>query len=202
MPERLLKLALTGEFQDGKSTLINALCGVRCADTGYGLPTTDEVQEYRIPRTNILLLDTPGFNSTREGDSERARKGLEMADVCMYMLSNKQFTGEMFRELKEALKLPHGGYKLFIPIINDRDRNNDNICSESVAVMKSVGLRPILFGDEIPVIHARAWEKGKGKRTDYALGEKRIKFLLGVEPYREVSPLEHIYKLHKLIHSV
>lgn len=94
-------------------------------------------------------------------DSERARKGLEMADVCMYMLSNKQFTGEMFRELKKALKLPHGGYKLFIPIINDRDRNNDNICSESVAVMKSVGLHPILFGEEMPVIHARAWEKGK-----------------------------------------
>ena len=67
--------------------------------------------------------------------------------------------------------------------------------------MKSVGLRPILFGEEMPVIHARAWEKGKGKRTDYALGEKRIKFLLGVEPYREVSPLEHIYKLQRLIHS-
>lgn len=201
MSKQPLRVALSGEFQDGKSTLINALCGKHKAETGYGLPTTSQVRKYLIRGTNIYLLDTPGFNSTRTEDDALARKGIEMADICMYMLSLKQFTGDMFNAIKDALRLPNGGYKLFIPIINDRDRNNANICSESVALMQSMGLNPILFGDEMPVIHARAWEKGK-QLSEYALGIKRLKYLFGIAPNKKVSPLEHIYKLHKLIHSV
>lgn len=196
----MIKLAIAGEFQDGKSTLINALCGCNCAETGNGLATTSQVQEYRIPHTDIILLDTPGFNANSE-DSEQACAGIKQADACMYMLSNKQFTARMFADMKQALSLPNNYYKPLIPIINDRDRNNHAIALESVAEMKSQGLHPILFGKEMPIIHALAWRKGKVCEEEHQLGMRRLLYLLGVEPRQRVSPLEKICCLHKKLRS-
>lgn len=194
----MIKVAIAGDFQDGKSTLINALCGRACAETGYGIATTQESREYPIPGTGIILIDTPGFNSIREGDDEQACLGIEQADACLYMLSSRQFTDRMFQGLKKALHLHHGGCKPIIPLINDRGYNNESIGSASVATMKSLGLEPILFGDEMPVIHAKAWQKGRTCEEDYELGMRRIKFLLGLEPAQQVSPLEKICYLNKI----
>ncbi len=197
---RKIKLAIAGEFQDGKSTLINALCGCDCADVGYGIATTSEVKEYAIPGTDIVLLDTPGFNAD-DKDSEQARNGISRADACIYMLSNTQFTPRMFSDMKMALSLPGGSYKPLIPIINDRNKNNHAIACNSVAQMKSCDLHPILFGEEVPVIHALAWRKGKVCEDEHELGMRRIKYLLGIEPATKVSPLARICYLHKVLHG-
>lgn len=186
-----VKIAIAGDFQDGKSTLINALCGETVAKTGWGIATTSELTEYRIPHTDVYLLDTPGFNATREGDSDMARRGIVQADACIYMLSNCAFTPRMFKDIKDALMLPGGHQKPLIPIINDRDRNNDFISSESIANMKMFGINPLLVGNKMPIIHARKWSKGKHDE-EYEQGVAFIKHLLGIEPYRAVSPLERI----------
>lgn len=191
----MIRVAIAGDFQDGKSTLINALCGCNCAETGYGLATTQEPREYPMPGTGIILIDTPGFNAN-DNDDEQARQGIEQADACLYMLSSRQFTGRMFQELKKALKYHNGRYKPFIPIINDRGRNNRLMAEASVATMRSHGLHPILFGEEMPVIHAKAWQKGNISEKKYALGIRRIQYLLGVNPAQAVSPLEKICCLH------
>lgn len=196
----MLRVAIAGEFQDGKSTLINALCGCDCAKTGYGIATTSEVQEYNIPGTNILLLDTPGFNSRRAEDSEQARAGIAQADACMYMLIN-EFTSNRFKDMAKALQMPNGLYKPFIPFINDHGYANKEIASESIAVMEDCGLHPILFGNEVPVIHALKWRKGKVREHVHQLGMRRLLYLLGVEPRQRVSPLEKICCLHKKLRS-
>ena len=195
------KVAIAGDFQDGKSTLINALCGNDWAATGYGLATTREIHEYTLPGTGITLIDTPGFNATREGDAEQASRGIEQADACLYMLSGRQFTDRMFRDIRPALAQPGGGYKPFIPFINDRCRNNAAIAQESTACMRRFGLHPILFGDEMPVIHAELWEKGQTDIEEYALGIRRLQYLLGISPRQAVSPLEKICCLHKELKS-
>jgi|GEM_PF-3470594 len=192
----MIRVAIAGDFQDGKSTLINALCGCDKAETGHGIATTQEAREYRIPGTGIILIDTPGFNSIREGDDEQACLGIEQADACLYMLSSQQFTDRMFEGLEKALKHRYGGYKPFIPFINDRGRNNRHMAKESVARMKRHGLHPILFGDEMPVIHAELWEKGRTDIEKYTLGIRRMQYLLGVNPAQAVSPLEKICCLH------
>lgn len=191
----MIRVAIAGDFQDGKSTLINALCK-SSAETGHGIATTQEAREYHIPGTGIILIDTPGFNSVREGDDEQACLGIEQADACLYMLSSQQFTDRMFQGLKKALKHRYGGYKPFIPFINDRGRNNCLMAEASVATMKSYGLHPILFGDEMPVIHAELWEKGRTDIEKYTLGIRRMQYLLGVNPAQAVSPLEKICCLH------
>ena len=197
----MIRVAIAGDFQDGKSTLIKALCGCEDAKTGHGIATTQEAREYPIPGTGITLIDTPGFNSIREGDDEQACLGIEQADACLYMLSSQQFTYRMFQGLKKALKHRYGGYKPFIPFINDRGRNNCLMAKASVATMKSYELHPILFGDEMPVIHAELWEKGRTDIEEYALGIRRLQYLLGISPRQAVSPLEKICCLHKELKS-
>ena len=197
----MIRVAIAGDFQDGKSTLINALCGCEDAETGHGIATTQEAREYPIPGTGIILIDTPGFNSIREGDDEQACLGIEQADACLYMLSSRQFTGRMFRDISPSLAQPGGGYKPFIPFINDRGRNNQSIAQASVASMRLRGLHPILFGDEMPVIHAELWEKGRTDIEEYALGIRRLQYLLGISPRQAVSPLEKICCLHKELKS-
>lgn len=199
----MIRVAIAGDFQDGKSTLINALrgCDRDRAETGHGIATTQEAREYPIPGTGIILIDTPGFNSTREGDDEQACLGIEQADACLYMLSSQQFTDRMFQGLEKALKHRYGGYKPFIPFINDRGRNNAAIAQESTACMRRFGLHPILFGDEMPVIHAKLWEEGRTDIEEYTLGIRRMQYLLGVNPAKAVSPLEKICCLHKGLKS-
>lgn len=197
----MIRVAIAGDFQDGKSTLINALCGCDCAETGHGIATTQEAREYPIPGTGIILIDTPGFNSIREGDAEQACLGIEQADACLYMLSSQQFTVRMFQDLKKALKHRYGGYKPFIPIINDRGRHNVALAKASIDAMKNYGLHPILFGEEMPVIHAKAWQRGRTSEEEYELGIRRMQYLLGVNPAQVVSPLEKICCLHKELKS-
>lgn len=192
----MIKVAIAGDFQDGKSTLINALCGNDCAATGYGLATTREIHEYTLPGTGITLIDTPGFNATREGDAGQACLGIEHADACLFMLSTQQFTDRMFQDIQSALALPGGGYKPFIPLINDRGRNNQSIAQASVASMRLCGLQPILFGEEMPVIHAKAWQKGRLDDEEYEQGIRRLQYLLGIAPRQRLSPLERICILH------
>lgn len=197
----MIKLAIAGEFQDGKSTLINALCGIDCAKTGQGIATTAKVKAYGVPGVDIVLLDTPGFNA-KGVDSEQACAGIAAADACMYMLSNTQFTARMFMDMKKALQLPGGHYKPLIPIINDRDRNNHAIARESIAEMKLQGLHPILFGEDVPVIHALAWRKGKVQDEEHKQGIRRIKYLLGIEPYSNPSPITKICAMIKTIQQL
>ena len=193
----MIKVAVAGDFQDGKSTLINAMCGCNRAETGFGIATTKEVREYLLTGTGITLIDTPGFNAD-DDDNAQACVGIEQADACFYMLSNTQFTGRMFRGLKNALKYPDGSYKPLIPFINDRGCNNKGMAKASIASMRFYGLEPILFGDEMPVIHAEDWQKGCACEAECELGMRRIKFLLGMEPVQRVSPLEKICILNKI----
>lgn len=193
----MIKVAIAGEFQDGKSTLINALCGCNCAETGYGVATTQEPREYPLHGAEVILVDTPGFNSVREGDSEQACRGISGADACLYMLSEKQFTGRMWEDLKRALSLTGGFYKPLVPFINDRGRNNRAIAEASLAAMRLNGLQPVLFGNEMPVIHALAWQEGRVDDEEYKVGMRRIEYLLGLYPAQTVSPLEKICYLHR-----
>lgn len=194
----MIKVAIAGDFQDGKSTLINALCGCNCAETGFGIATTKEAREYPLPGTGIILIDTPGFNAD-EDDDKQACKGIEQADACLYMLSNTQFTNRMFQGLKEALKHPGGGYKPLIPFINDRGRHNVALAKASIDAMKKYGLHPILFGEEMPVIHAECWQDGQTDTKKYVAGIRRLQYLLGINPRSSVSPLERICHLHHII---
>lgn len=193
----MIKVAVIGEFQDGKSTLINALVGETVAQEGYGLPETAAVAEYPLPGSGVVLMDTPGFNSTRPEDSETTLKGVVRADAIIYLIASKQLTPTRLSELKACL-YAEGRTRLLLPIINDHGSNNKGIMKESIAMMLNAGIRPILFGSEMPVLHANKWKKGKSANDES--GRRRLRYILGMGK-TVMSPLERICRLYEMINK-
>lgn len=81
--ESRVDVAFVGLFSAGKSSLINRLCE---ADLATGaIPTTAEVSRWVLPGTDgrVVLLDTPGIDSTYVGDHQVTQSALAMADAVV-----------------------------------------------------------------------------------------------------------------------
>ncbi|NJL41021.1 MAG: hypothetical protein HC840_03055 [Leptolyngbyaceae cyanobacterium RM2_2_4] len=56
-----INVVILGRSGDGKTTLINAVLGVEISETGAGFPVTQEIFSYKVPRSQLRLFDTKGF---------------------------------------------------------------------------------------------------------------------------------------------
>lgn len=81
------KIAIIGGFQQGKSTLFNALLGRDEAEMGRGLSTTHKNKECRLSSA-VSVIDTPGFNAN-EDDDGTAASAIDNADVVVYVHESK-----------------------------------------------------------------------------------------------------------------
>lgn len=194
------KIAVIGEFQDGKSSLINALMGGDVAATGQGSRTTAEVNYYELPHSDCVLLDTPGYNCN-EADDRTTVAGTQEADAFLLLLARKEISPGLREYTKRMISTPDGRLRPFLPLINDHGGNNGLIASESVAFLRAAGLHPLLFGDDMAEIHARCWEK-EAFADDYREGERRLKYLLGIEPQAATSPITRICAMMKALQQI
>lgn len=78
-----LRLAIYGRYNVGKSTVVNALLGERCAETGDG-PTTDEPHAY--DGREFHIVDLPGTDARLE-DEQRAVAAVREAHAVLYVVS-------------------------------------------------------------------------------------------------------------------
>lgn len=194
------KIAIIGEFQDGKSSLINALMGEDVAATGYGRRTTAEVTPYELPLGDCILLDTPGGNHDG-GDDTTTLAGTMAADAFILLLARKEVSPELCQYTKRLISNEEGQMRPFLPLINDHGGCNFNISQESIAAFKMAGLHPLLFGNEMPVVHAQRWNK-EIFAEDYANDERRLKYLLGMEPQAIPSPITRICAMMKALQHI
>ena len=79
-----LRLVVTGEFNAGKSTLINAILGSKVCKTG-GVPTTRHVETFEW--NGVRIADLPGFEARPE-EQDAAMVAARDAHVILYMISS------------------------------------------------------------------------------------------------------------------
>jgi small GTP-binding protein len=138
-------VVIAGEFNAGKSTLINALLGTKLLETG-ALPTTDSItivaaehdsqQETDSNATttplglvvhsvkdmplleDLTLVDSPGTNSTWIDHTERTLKLLPSADLILFVTSAERPFSESERVLLQNIQAYR---KSIVVVINKMD---------------------------------------------------------------------------------
>ncbi len=133
-------LVVVGEFNAGKSTLINALLGDRLLETGatptteaielirYGRPKSKKprqineyIREWRHPNTGgagISIVDTPGTGSVFRQHEATAKDFLHRADMVIFVLSAKRAFADAERLY---LELAQSYGKKIILVVNQTD---------------------------------------------------------------------------------
>lgn len=195
----LTQVAIIGEFQDGKSTLINSLVGADVARTGYGRRTTASVTGYLLPGSDCMLLDTPGINHSLE-DNACTIHGTDHADAFVLMIAGKALSPSVVDYVKKISVSTSGFRRPVIPIINDHGASAA-ISGESIAALKDAGVNPVLFGESMPRIDARSLGKDSGL-AGYHAGEAKLRYLFGMAPGANPSPITRICAMMKTIQQI
>lgn len=78
---------ICGEFNAGKSSLLNQLNNQDIADVGF-LPTTKEIESYKPEGFGgLVFIDSPGTNSIIEQHQELTENYLQQADIILFVTS-------------------------------------------------------------------------------------------------------------------
>src|SRR5690242_11531110 len=82
--DRAICIALLGQYNAGKSTIVNSLLGEKCAKTGDP-PETRKRQRYSL--ANYAVLDLPG-GEARLAEQQEALAALDEAHAVLYVVSS------------------------------------------------------------------------------------------------------------------
>lgn len=134
-------VVIAGEFNAGKSTLINALLGTKLLESG-ALPTTDSItivasasssrEDIAIPLgvkmhsvkedlpllEDLTLIDTPGTNSAWMDHTERTLRLLPAADLILFVTSADRPFSDSERSLLKSIQSYR---KSIVVVINKMD---------------------------------------------------------------------------------
>lgn len=85
--ENPFSIFVCGEFNSGKSSLLNQLGGAELAAVGI-LPTTSEIKAYKPEGfAGLVFIDSPGTNSIIERHQELTETYLQRADIILFITS-------------------------------------------------------------------------------------------------------------------
>lgn len=179
-------LVVAGEFNSGKSSLLNALLGEELLREGV-TPTTDKIQliaygteagtkvlepglvALYLPHPllkNVRLVDTPGTNAVLENHQVLTERFLPRADLILFTTSaDRPFTASE-RDFIELIK--DWGKKLVL-VVNKLDLLAEDEAAEVLGFVRqqaarSLGLEPPVFG--VSARLARAGQNGGVKELE------------------------------------
>jgi len=163
VPAEKLQFALMGQYNAGKSTLVNALLGRREAETG-DTPTTSRPQAYDFH--NFHILDLPGSDA-RDTEEDEARNALEKAHLVLYVVSSQ--TGLALKSFWDDLRWLSERGQPFLAVINDKqgypDRASEQAFREEVLDyfyrQARVALHRSDWADCLFWVNAQRAEKGR-----------------------------------------
>lgn len=114
----LARIALFGNFQVGKSSLFNCLCGEFISPHGDGMVAqTREPRRHTMANGTWELVDVPGFNSNA-ADEAVAERWINECTHAILVLENRMIS----ESLKKAIR-PLAGTGKVIALMNCDDAN-------------------------------------------------------------------------------
>jgi len=116
-----LRLALTGPYAVGKSSLLKALTGSN--PTIGGGVTTKEATNHAYK--DLLLTDMPGVLAGQFEHDEIARKAMLESDLILFVISNELFNSESLPYFKMAVDTFAKKNQMLL-VVNKFDRFNKN----------------------------------------------------------------------------
>lgn len=135
-------LFVCGEFNSGKSSLINALSGERRCAVGV-LPTTPFLEEVRIG--DILFIDSPGLNSIIEEHQRASEQYLVRADAVLFVTSvERPLAASEMRFLKVMLEQ----WRKEVFVVLNKSDSLEFAALSSVEQFLESSLRPLGIGPD------------------------------------------------------
>ena len=188
-----LKIALVGEYDVGKSSIIKALTKQDVLINSNVATSEVKIYEYQ----GIKLIDMPGTLSGLEEHDQMAFNAAAESDLLLYVVSNELFNASNIQNFFETLDVLKKNKQCML-VINQIDRVNlmERTIDDAIGIMKEeleVRVKPYILDDFMPVfISARNFidsldEEDEEMRTEL-LESSRINTLIeGLNEFCEVK---------------
>jgi len=115
-----LIISMFGNVNSGKSSLINALTGIKYSDVKSVPGWTKEINLYPFPNfPNVIIADIPGLEDINEDVAQRAREFVEQdADIMLFVLNASVGLTKPEKDAFENLR--NQGYEIVV-VLNKID---------------------------------------------------------------------------------
>jgi len=164
MTNKILKVALVGRTNAGKSTLINKIVGEKISIQNKKINTTQVtiLGIKNINKTQLIFYDTPGSNFLKSlnKDSKNLKmhlwSGIDESDIITYLIdaktANIKFLNDQLNKLQEIKKkiiivfnkIDLVSKKKILPLINQFDKNFEIDSFFTISATKNLGINYLL----------------------------------------------------------
>jgi GTPase len=164
MTSRVLKIALVGRTNAGKSTLINRIVGEKISIQNKKINTTQTtiMGVKNIKKTQLIFYDTPGSNFLKSLNKESRNlktnlwSGIDESDIIFYIIDSKtaniKFLFEQIDKLQEVKKkiiiifnkIDLISNKQLLPLIKDLNKKFYIDSFFTISAIQNIGIEDLL----------------------------------------------------------
>jgi len=164
MTSKILKIALVGRTNAGKSTLINRIVGEKISIQNKKINTTQVtiIGVKNIKKTQLIFYDTPGSNFLKSLNNQSRNlkinlwSGIDESDILFYLIdsktANKKFLFDQIDKLQEVKKkiivifnkIDLISNKQLLPLISDLDKKFNIDSFFTISAIQNIGINDLL----------------------------------------------------------
>ena len=164
MTSKILKIALVGRTNAGKSTLINRIVGEKISIQNKKINTTQVtiMGVKNIKKTQLIFYDTPGSNFLKSLNKQSRNlktnlwSGIDESDIIFYLIDSKtaniKFLFEQIDKLQEVKKkiivifnkIDLISNKQLLPLISDLDKKFNIDSFFTISAIQNIGINDLL----------------------------------------------------------
>ncbi|MDB4861084.1 GTPase Era [Alphaproteobacteria bacterium] len=164
MTSKILKIALIGRTNAGKSTLINRIVGEKISIQNKKINTTQVtiMGVKNIKKTQLIFYDTPGSNFLKSLNNQSQNlktnlwSGIDESNIIFYLIdsktANKKFLFEQIDKLQEVKKkiiiifnkIDLISNKQLLPLISDLNKSFNIDSFFTLSAIQNIGIEDLL----------------------------------------------------------